>query len=368
MSGDGEDRDLFERAPCGYVVGAPDGTIVRVNATFAELVGRDAADLVGRRLQELLTIGGRIHHETHVAPLMAMAGRVSEVAVDFKRADGTAVPALITAVREGETIRTIVFEATARRRYERELVIAREREHAIGLELQRAMLSGTLPEDPALEIGVAYRPAVAGLEVGGDWYDAFWLDEARRRIGVAVGDVVGRGVGAATTMGQLRSVLRALAPTGGGPGAVLEALDAYARRHEIGRMTTVAYAELDLRDGAVAFACAGHPPPAIAGEDGEGVAFAWDGRSAPLDATSEPQRRPEGTLTLAPRELLVLYTDGLIERVDRPLQQGLDALLVEVDRRRDAPVAELADAVTIAALADRRTSDDACLLALRRRL
>lgn len=364
-----DDHDLFEHAPCGYVVSGPDGTIRRANATFSELVGIDAAQLPGRRLQDLLTIGGRIHHETHIAPLMAMAGRVAEVAVDFRRPDGTAVPALVTAARHGDAVRTVVFEATDRRSYERELVRARERERAIAAELQRALLAGALPTDPALEIGVAYRPAVPGLEVGGDWYDAFWLDDGRR-VGVAVGDVVGRGIGAATTMGQLRSALRALATAGGGPGAVLETLDAYARRHEIGRMTTVAYAELDLRDGTVAYACAGHPPPAVAvasgGADGE-VAFAWDGRSAPLDATPDPQPRPRGTLTLAPGGLLVLYTDGLIERVDRPLQHGLDALLDGVQRHRDAPIDVLADAVTRAALADRHTSDDACLLALRRR-
>jgi phosphoserine phosphatase RsbU/P len=359
-----EDADLFERAPCGYVVGAGDGTIVRANRTFAALVGVDAAELVGRRLQDLLTIGGRIHHETHVAPLLAMAGRVAEIAVDFRRPDGTTVPALITAERHGDAIRTIVFEATDRRNYERELVRAREREHAIAAELQRALLAGALPEDPALEIGVAYRPAEAGLEVGGDWYDAFWLQDGR--VGVAVGDVVGRGIGAATTMGQLRSALRALATSGGGPGVVLEALDAYARRHAIGQMTTVAYAELDLRDGTVAFACAGHPPPAVAAGDGV-VTFAWEGRSAPLDATPLPQPRPQATLTLDHGGLLVLYTDGLIERVDRPLQHGLDALLVDVARHRAEPVDALAQTVTTAALAGRRTTDDTSLLALRRR-
>jgi serine/threonine-protein kinase RsbW len=291
------------------------------------------------------------------------------VAVDLRRPDGATVPALITAQRHGDAIRTIVFEATDRRRYERELVRAREREHAIAAELQRALLAGALPADPALEIGVAYRPAEAGLEVGGDWYDAFWLGE--RRIGVAVGDVVGRGIGAATTMGQLRSALRALASAdggAGGPGSVLEALDAYARRHDIGRMTTVAYAELDLRDGAVAYACAGHPPPVVVTGAGAGaVAFAWDGRSAPLDATTDPRPRPQGALTLEPGGLLVFYTDGLIERVDRPLQDGLDALLADVDRHRARPVGELADAVMLTALAGRRSSDDTSLLALRRR-
>jgi phosphoserine phosphatase RsbU/P len=353
--------DLFEHSPSGYVVGNRDGTIVRANRAFATLVGVDADALVGRRLQDLLTIGGRMYHETHYAPLLLMAGRVAEIAVDFRRPDGTTVPALLTAVAHGDAVLTIAFEATNRRLYERELVRARDREHAIAAELQRALLTGTLPTDAALDLGVAYLPAEAGLEVGGDWWDAFELDG--RRVGVVVGDVVGRGLQAATTMGQLRSAVRALASMGLTPGPLLEALDAYARRHEVGRMTTVAYAEVDLAAGDVRWACAGHPPPAIATADD--VAYAWDGRSAPLDATDAPTRRPQGHLALEPGGLLVLYTDGLFERVDRPLQQGLDALLAEVSAHRSAPAGALAEAVTQGALAGRRTSDDACLLALR---
>lgn len=353
--------DLFEDAPCGYVVGARDGTIARANRALAELVGVQADLLRGRRLQDLLTIGGRIYHETHYAPLLTMAGRVREIAVDFRRPDGTTVPALLSATVRGDEVLTIAFEATDRRRYERELVVARDREHAIAAELQRALLTGTLPDDPALDLGVAYLPAEAGLEVGGDWWDAFGLGE--RRLGVVVGDVVGRGLQAATTMGQLRSAVRALASMGLAPGPLLEALDAYARRHDVGRMTTVAYAEVDLTNGDVRWACAGHPPPAVATTGG--VAFAWDGRSAPLDATTGPTRRPQGQLALDPDGLLVLFTDGLFERVDRPLQQGLDALLAEVATYRAAPASELAEAVTHAALAGRRANDDACLLALR---
>lgn len=353
--------DLFEHAPSGYVLGARDGTITRVNRAFATLVGRDAGTLAGRRLQDLLTIGGRMFHETHYAPLLAMAGRVAEIAVDFQRPDGTTVPALLTAAVHGDEVLTIAFEARDRRLYERELVRARDREHAIAAELQRALLAGTLPEDPALDLGVAYRPAEAGLEVGGDWWDAFALDG--RRVGVVVGDVVGRGLQAATTMGQLRSAVRALASMGLTPGPLLEALDAYARRHEVGRMTTVAYVEADLATGRVRWACAGHPPPVVG--TAAGVDYAWDGRSAPLDATTAPPRRPQGHLALDPGGLLVLFTDGLFERVDRPLQQGLDALLAEVAARRDAPAGELAEVVTHAVLAGRRAMDDACLLALR---
>jgi sigma-B regulation protein RsbU (phosphoserine phosphatase) len=361
-------EELFENAPCGYLTTTLDGTIVQVNRTLQTLTGYTRDALVGRRFQELLTVGGRIYYETHYAPLLQMQGWVREIAVDLIGADGNKLPTLVNSVlqrdEDGEprSIRTVVFEATDRRRYEQELLRARDREHAVAAELQRGLLSGGLPNDPALDLAVSYRPAVTGLEVGGDWYDVFWLGE--RRVGVVVGDVVGRGIEAAATMGQLRSAVRALASTGLTPGPLLDALDGYARRHEVGQMTTLAYAELDLDSGVLVLACAGHPPPAMTVPDGPAM-FLWDGRSTPLDAAAGPAPRPESTVTLAPGATLVLFTDGLFERVDRPLQEGLDLVLAELDKHRHQPAATLADAVTDAALAGRQTSDDVCLLALR---
>jgi sigma-B regulation protein RsbU (phosphoserine phosphatase) len=361
-------EELFENAPCGYLTTTLDGTIVQVNRTLQTLTGHPRDALVGRRFQELLTVGGRIYYETHYAPLLQMQGWVREIAVDLVGADGTKLPALVNSVlqrdEDGEprSIRTVVFEATDRRRYEQELLRARDREHAVAAELQRGLLSGGLPDDPALDLAVSYRPAVTGLEVGGDWYDVFWLGE--RRVGVVVGDVVGRGIEAAATMGQLRSAVRALASTGLTPGPLLDALDGYARRHQVGQMTTLAYAELDLDSGILVLACAGHPPPAMTVPDGS-ASFLWDGRSTPLDAAAEPTPRPESTVTLAPGATVVLFTDGLFERVDRPLQEGLDLVLAELDKHRHQPAATLADAVTDAALAGRQTTDDVCLLALR---
>jgi sigma-B regulation protein RsbU (phosphoserine phosphatase) len=361
-------EELFENAPCGYLTTALDGTILQVNRTLEALTGHGRDALVGRRFPELLTVGGRIYYETHYAPLLQMQGWVREIAVDLAGADGTKRPALVNSVlqrdEEGQpqSIRTVVFEATDRRRYEQELLAARDREHAVAAELQRGLLSGTLPNDPAIDLAVSYRPAVSGLDVGGDWYDAFWVGE--RRIGVVVGDVVGRGIVAAATMGQLRSAVRALASTGLTPGPLLDALDGYARRHEVGQMTTLAYAELDLDRGVLTLACAGHPPPAVTA-GGEPARFLWDGRSTPLDAADRPSARPQATVTLTPGATVVLFTDGLFERVDRPLQEGLDLLLAELTRHDGEPAQELAGAVTQTALAGRQTSDDVCLLALR---
>ncbi|HEX5927314.1 MAG TPA: SpoIIE family protein phosphatase [Baekduia sp.] len=358
--------ELFENAPCGYLTTALDGTILQVNRTLQTLTGYERDALVGRRFPELLTVGGRIYYETHYAPLLQMQGWVREIAVDLVRADGAKLPALVNSVLQRDedgqalSIRTVVFEATDRRRYEQELLRSRDHEHAVAAELQRGLLSGRLPRDPALDLAVSYRPT-EGLDVGGDWYDAFWI--GKRRIGVVVGDVVGRGIVAAATMGQLRSAVRALASTGLTPGRLLDALDGYARRHQVGQMTTLAYAELDLGSGALVLACAGHPPPAMTTHGGP-AGFLWDGRSTPLDAAAEASARPESTVTLAPGATVVLFTDGLFERVDRPLQEGLDLVLAELDEHRHEPAAALADAVTDAALAGRQTTDDVCLLAL----
>ena len=361
-------EELFEDAPCGYLTTALDGTILRVNRTFEAWTGLRRAELVEeRRFQDLLTAGGRIYHETHFAPLLRMQGFVREVAVELVRADGTRLPALVNSVLRGDeegrpqVVRITVFDATDRRRYEQELLRAREQQHGIALELQRSMLSGALPSE-GVSIGVAYRPADRGLEVGGDWYDAFWLRPGT--VGVVVGDVVGRGLSAAATMGQLRSAVRALASTGLPPGRLLHALDQYARQHAVGQMATVVYAEVDVRSGACTYACAGHPPPAVI-EPGALPRYAWDGRTVPLDAHPTAQERSEATLALPPGSTLVLYSDGLIERSDRPLRAGLDGLLTGLEARREEPPQLLAERLSSDLSDVAARADDVCVLALR---
>ena len=364
-------EDLYENAPCGYLSTRLDGTIVKVNRTFETWIGYDRAELLGRkRLQELLAPGARIYHETHYSPLLQMQGSISEIAMELVRADGTRLPALMNSTlrRDSEgrpgAIRTTVFDASDRRSYEEELLRARRQEQDVALQLQRSLLSGDLPEGEGFALEVAYRPAVSGLEVGGDWYDAFWVDRADT-VGLVVGDVVGRGIEAAATMGQLRSAVRALASTGLGPAALLEALDAYASRHAVGRMATLVYAELDLSTRELRYACAGHLPPLIVAP-GTAAVFAWDGRSLPLDAFAPVARgRGEGAVTLAPGGGLVLYTDGLIERPTRPLLEGMDGLL-ELVGEHSEPGSPLADPL-VRAFHDSSHTDDVCVLTLRLR-
>jgi serine/threonine-protein kinase RsbW len=120
--------DLYENAPCGYLSTLPDGTIVKVNRTFCSWTGRPADELLGSRFQDLLAIGGRMFHETHMAPLLRMQGAVREIALEVLRVDGSVLPCLLNAVEVRDDdgtpllVRATLFEATARRRYERELL------------------------------------------------------------------------------------------------------------------------------------------------------------------------------------------------------------------------------------------------------
>ena len=362
-------EELFEDAPCGYLTCAVDGTILRVNRTFEQWTGHDRATLLGRRFRDLLAPAGRIYHETHYLPLLEMQGAVREIALDIVRADGTRLPALINSVRRRDdsgasrVVRTTVFDATDRRAYEREIMQARRREQEIAQTLQRSLLSGDPPLSGDLCVEVFYRPAQARDEVGGDWHDAFWLDD-EQTAGRVVGDVVGRGLAAAAVMGQLRSAVRALASTGLPPGALLGALDRFVARHRVGRMTTVAYAQLDVTTGELLYACAGHPPPVLLAPDGQ-AGFLWEGRSPPLDSVALGGPRREATAQLARGATLLLYTDGLVERREQSLDVGLEHLLAETARHSGEDIAAMLTSVVRAMNDDR--SDDLCVLAAHRR-
>lgn len=365
-------EELFEDAPCGYVLARMDGTVLLVNRTFETLTGWRREDLVEqRRFRDLLTPGSKLYHETHYAPALAMHGSVSEIAFEILRADGTRLPALVNSVVHDEgndderVVRTTVFDATDRRRYERELLAAQRQEQEIAQQLQDSLLAGELPATDRLDVGYGYGSAVEGTDVGGDWYDAFWLDEPDR-VALVVGDVVGRGIESAATMGQLRSAIRALALTGLEPGPLLLALDRFCARHDLGRMATVVYGDLDLRTGTLCFACAGHPPPVIVDADGTAT-IAWGGRSTPLDATTIPVSERESASTTVPEGgTVILYTDGIIERRGESLDVGLRRLLDEAASHLAQP-ARGAAAEIVRALRPVGQRDDVCVLVAHRR-
>ncbi|MFR9805253.1 SpoIIE family protein phosphatase [Pseudonocardia sp. RS010] len=231
---DDDTEDLYDHAPCGYLSTGADGTLVRVNHTLAEWLGRPREQLLGARFVDLLTVGGRLHHETHFAPLLAMQGSVSNIATEMRCADGSRLPVLLSSVIRRDArgrpvlVRTIVFEAGDRRRYERELLAARrqaerdrDRAQRLAAVLQRTLFPPTLAEVPGLETAAYYRPGAQDV-VGSDFYDLFPLHGDRW--GLFIGDVCGRGPAAAALTSLTRYTLRAAVVHDPDPRAVLGTL------------------------------------------------------------------------------------------------------------------------------------------------
>jgi phosphoserine phosphatase RsbU/P len=362
-------ESLFEDAPCGYLTTRPNGEVVRVNATFLRWTGYPREQIVGSSFASLLGRGGQIFHETHYAPLLQLQGSVSEIAFEIRRADGTMLPVLVNATIERDPagtpllIRTAVFDVRQRRAYERELVRMRDDDRHVARVLQESLLAHDPPEDDRVEIASSYLPAVDGLNVGGDWHDAF--ETAPGRISLVVGDIVGKGLAAASAMGRLRSAVRAYAVTGQSPASLLSRLDAFVAIDPPTRFATVAYLELDVSSGVVAIASAGHPPALLIDPDGE-AQLLWQGRSAPLGAYPEPFERPDDRFQLLPGARLFLYTDGLVERRGEPLDLGFARLADAAGRTEGGSLAAQVHEIVRTLTASETMRDDVCVLAIRR--
>jgi PAS domain S-box-containing protein len=248
-----------------------------------------------------------------------------------------------------------------RKTMEAQLLEVYEREHTIAETLQRSLLPERLPRIDGLELAARYLPAGRGAAIGGDWYDA--LERADGRVALVVGDVVGHGLRAAATMGQLRNAFRAYGLTESSPAEVMARVNRLVMSGEEEAMATVLYLVLDRETGEVTFASGGHPPPLVLAPDG--VDFLEGGRSVPLGA-AEPAVFREASAVLPPDAALLLYTDGLVERRDTPLEYRLDQLAAAAERA-DGELEALCDSV-LAGVLDRQTpSDDVALLAVRPR-
>ncbi|GLZ43090.1 histidine kinase [Actinokineospora sp. NBRC 105648] len=234
--------------------------------------------------------------------------------------------------------------------------IDQQRETA--LALQRAILGPShLPDGFA----VRYEPATRPLGVGGDWYDTVELPDGR--IGIVVGDCVGRGLKAATVMGQLRSACRALLLQDTGPANTLVALDRFAARLSGAICTTVFCGVLDPETGHLVYASAGHPPGIVTRADGTTLLL-QEGRSLPL-AVQPSAERGQAEYALPPRATLLLYTDGLIERRRRSLTVGMDQAAAVVQEGRAIPVDELATHIMTRLAPAAGFDDDVALLLYR---
>ncbi len=234
-----------------------------------------------------------------------------------------------------------------------------EQEHLVAELLQRAVLPEQLPEPPALDLAARYLPAGPGVEVGGDWYDAFVLDDGG--VGLVIGDVAGHDIAAASSMAQLRNALRAYALEGASPAVVLTRLNHLLCRSNDPLFATVIFGVLSPDRTRFRWANAGHPPMAIVHRDG--TSLLSRPRGLVLGVRSDLDY-PEGEVPISPHDLLVLYTDGLIERRGENLQSGIERLLnVASSAAARGPSADaVAERLLQILLARQARADDVCLL------
>ena len=227
--------------------------------------------------------------------------------------------------------------------------------------LQRSLLPDRLPHHPRLELAARYLPSGLAPQIGGDWYDALELD--RDRTAVMIGDVVGHGVRAATTMSELRNALRAFAVEGHSPGEALHQLDRVVHAtFGPGMIATVLFLIIDASKGVVSLSRAGHPPPALRTAAGE-IRFLETGNTLPLGIDDRVPAE-EAEYRVAPGDTLLLFTDGLVERRRESINTGLDRLR-DAFTNAPADVEGLCDFVLERTVSEQTSHDDVAVLAVR---
>ena len=226
--------------------------------------------------------------------------------------------------------------------------------------LQRAVLPASLPDADEYGLEARYLPASLRAKVGGDWYDAFRLRDGR--IGLCVGDVVGHGIEAAACMGQLRNALRAYALDGQAPPEVVGALNAFTIDTHTTDFATLTYATYDPLTGEVVWTSAGHPPP-LCRRISE-VETLPAGHGLPIGVARD-SRYDSARTTLAHGDLLVVFTDGLIETRRTTLDAGLARLVDILEAERGETATHAVDRLVEVTGADR--ADDICVVALEHR-
>ncbi len=231
-------------------------------------------------------------------------------------------------------------------------------DRSAALALQRSLLPDRPPAVEGLDVAARYVPS-AQVGVGGDWYDLFPLPSGY--LGIVVGDVAGSGLWAAVMMGRIRSALRAYALESDDPADVLTRLDRKVQLFEIDTMATVIYAVIDASHTTVTMSVAGHLPPVLIETTGDARALQAPA-DLPLGAYLNSTRRTS-TAQLPPGSTLLLYTDGLIERRDRPLADGIRLLL---DCVIPGKAEDLCSRITTGLLPENGPTDDVAVLAIRR--
>ncbi|MFI6444444.1 PAS domain S-box protein [Kitasatospora sp. NPDC050543] len=321
---------LVESSQDAIITHTLDGRITYWNAAAHRLYGYSPENAIGRHiatlapperkdevtaLLERLARGERV--ENHESLRVASSGRLLDV-------DVTLWPTRdqYGAIRGASAI---VRDVADRKRAELELTRLYEQQRHIALTLQRSLM-GSPPDIPGMRTASRYLASTEGAGVGGDWFDLVPLGAGR--IGVIVGDVMGRGLEAAAVMGQLRSSAHALAKTGMPPRQLMQALDAVVADLP-DQLVTCCYLVIDPDAGEVAICSAGHLPALLVSPDNT-VRELRAPVSVPLGVGDIPHQ--QATLAVPPGSTLVLYTDGLVETPESDLGAQLDALADELER------------------------------------
>jgi PAS domain S-box-containing protein len=289
-------------------------------------------------------------------------GLVSAMVVPLRARAGTLGALTLAAAESGRRFTSDdleVAEDLARRAalaVENAMLYARE--HRAAVTLQRSLLPRELPRVRGLQLAARYLPAGVGADVGGDWYDT--IDLADGRLNLVVGDVAGRGIRAASVMGQLRNALRAYVLDGCSPKEAVGRLNRLARTFESAEMATLVHISYDLRERQAECVRAGHPPPLIRRPNGEVTELAIEG-SLPIGVDQGPC--PTTTVQIEPGSLLLMYTDGLVERRGEGIKPGLEKLARAL-RAAPAEPEQCLDFV-LHALTPGGSEDDVALLLMR---
>nr|WP_202437347.1 SpoIIE family protein phosphatase [Streptomyces sp. SID5910] len=315
-------RDVLDRVPALVaLVHGPDHRIAYVNDAYATAFGTRPVGRGAREaLPELDALG--------LFPLLDQVQRSGRPRTlkSRKAPDGRSYTFTCTPVTEGDgsgdrgvlvfaTDVTDHAEAAARLRASE----SRQRETAV--TLQRSLLPQELEEPDDLRVAATYHPGGTEAAVGGDWYDVITLGGGRTAL--VIGDVMGRGVRAAAVMGQLRTAVRAYARLDLPPHEVLQLLDGLATEIDANQIATCVYAIHDPNEGRLVYASAGHLPILVRDETGT-VQRADEPTGPPLGTGG--WMHASGSIALTPGSTAVLYTDGLVERRNEDLDEGIAAL------------------------------------------
>ncbi|MEU5323950.1 SpoIIE family protein phosphatase [Streptomyces sp. NPDC021056] len=312
-------REVLDRVPALVaLVHGTDHRLAYVNDAYMTAFGvRHPGAPAREALPELDEIG--------LLPLLDQVLRSGKARTvkSRKAPDGHSYTFTCTPVTEGDTGGVLVFatDVTDHAEAAERLRASERRQRETAVTLQRSLLPQVLEEPDDLRIAATYQPGGTEAAVGGDWYDVITLGGGRTAL--VIGDVMGRGVRAAAVMGQLRTAVRAYARLDLPPHEILQLLDGLAAEIDANQIATCVYAIHDPNEGRLVYASAGHLPILVRDESGA-VLRADEPTGPPLGTGG--WMHASGSIPLGPGSTAVLYTDGLVERRDEDLDEGIASL------------------------------------------